>query len=483
MRHRKDIIFLSEYSINTGFGHLSRILAIQEVFQKEKFDCEIYVNTSDRILPIHVESHYIKLADWTITNWIETNIKSDSVVFIDSYLAKEETLSLISKSSFLVIYIDDFDRLTYPKGFNIRPSILKLDYSVQENYVFSGIDWAPIRLFYSSPQNEISSFHPHKDTILITFGTTSKIDLILRVYNGISESKYKNSNIIIVASEQDYNILSEILPSNLIIYKNLDKTEMYELYLKSRFVITSASTTSLELLLTKVPFIGILTADNQLNLFGQLQKLGFISLIDSLNFDFGNIEKNLSSAIESFDADKVKSRMSAFLSSNFQFGVRNIYFFIEAFIMKSILFEKPDLSHAELYYQWYSDPLAIKNSISGTTASLIDHVSWFKKKLNSPSTFMYICSIWGIPIGQLRLECNHEGAVIDYYLDGRFRGYSLGNKIIEQIPNLIFEGELRVNKLIALVKVSNIPSVKIFKSFGYKGNLLEDNVYKFVKEL
>ncbi len=483
MMSDKRIVFLSEYGKNIGYGHLSRVFAILEVFLNERYVCEIYVNSLEKVPRIDSENHKINNVDWTKPEWIEGSINSNSVVFIDSYLVKEEVLKLINKASFITVFIDDYDRLIYPRGFNLRPSVLRLANSIQENYVFSGIDWAPVRLIYSNLNNDTPLPYLHKHEILITFGITTNIDLIIRVYELILVSKYKKSKIVIVASEHDYLKLLEILPQNVEIYKNLDYFRMAELYTKASFVITSTSTTSLEILLSNVPFVGIRTASNQLNLFDQLKKIPSIPLIDYFDLRYKNFDSMFLDATESFDVAKVKNEISIFKASNFKFGIKNILYFVEAFISKSLEFKRVDLSYAELYYQWYTDPTVLENSKNDRKVPFKEHIKWFKEKLSSSENLMYVCLIGSVPIGQLRLEIDYHRATIDYSIDKRFRGYSLGNSIIDSIPMLLKETEFDVQEVIGYVKAKNTPSMKIFKNCGYKEILLNDNVYKFVKEL
>lgn len=131
------------------------------------------------------------------------------------------------------------------------------------------------------------------------------------------------------------------------------------------------------------------------------------------------------------------------------------------------------LDDMELIFNWANDYEVRKFALNSEPIQWDNHKVWYTRKIQSNDCKIFIFqNSLGTPIGQVRIEKevinDIECWIIDYSIDKNFRGLGLGSKIIEQLivlnPNI---------KLKAIVKVSNIFSIRIFQSLYF--NLIDKN--------
>lgn len=128
-------------------------------------------------------------------------------------------------------------------------------------------------------------------------------------------------------------------------------------------------------------------------------------------------------------------------------------------------FKKAELIDLDLYFNWVSDESVRQNSISRKEIDYEEHSVWFKNKLKSPSSFLYVFFINNNPIGQVRFDLIKLNAEIDYSIDSDYRGKGLGKKMLEFAIE-IFKEEIDIT-LVARVDKDNVASNKIFEKLKF----------------
>lgn len=141
---------------------------------------------------------------------------------------------------------------------------------------------------------------------------------------------------------------------------------------------------------------------------------------------------------------------------------------------------KAKLVDAKIYYEWVRDATVKKNALSKNKITWNSHKAWFKKKLNNKNSNLYLFNYNNSLVGQVRFDRNKNSVKIDYSLKKSFRGLGLGKKIIKLAmknynikKNLTFVGN---------VKKSNIPSIKVFNSLGFR-KIIKNKIYTFKKKI
>lgn len=105
-----------------------------------------------------------------------------------------------------------------------------------------------------------------------------------------------------------------------------------------------------------------------------------------------------------------------------------------------------------------------------------EHHAWLTRKLADPSCLLCVVEHDGAPIGQVRLDLDGEEAELSISLFPAERGHGLGRQAIglaiDDVP-----AEIRTVK--ALVKMTNAPSLAVFKAAGFARERQADGVVTF----
>jgi RimJ/RimL family protein N-acetyltransferase len=135
----------------------------------------------------------------------------------------------------------------------------------------------------------------------------------------------------------------------------------------------------------------------------------------------------------------------------------------------SIILYKASGKDASLLFKWVNEKEVRQNSIQGGYISWVNHLSWFKAKLDSDNTFLFIGYLDKEPIGQIRFELVNGEYLIDYSVDEAFRGRGFGTQILSNGINLLKEHAVSDPFTVkALVKYQNVVSLKIFEALDFK---------------
>jgi len=109
----------------------------------------------------------------------------------------------------------------------------------------------------------------------------------------------------------------------------------------------------------------------------------------------------------------------------------------------------------------------IKSHFYKKKIKLNDHIKWFKRKIQSKKTYIYIFSIKNLFVGQVRFDFPKKDlGLIDYSLDKNFRGRGWGKLILTKAMNTIKKNK-KINTFKGTVKKTNLQSIKVFESLFF----------------
>jgi len=121
-----------------------------------------------------------------------------------------------------------------------------------------------------------------------------------------------------------------------------------------------------------------------------------------------------------------------------------------------------------LIWEWANDPVVRNNAFNSDPISWENHQSWYRKKIASPDTRLWILEYDSIPVAQIRYDrINFDIAEISYSVDVKYRGCGVGTKIIKLTTHLACE-KLNVKNVKGLVLPSNKASMKVFVNAGFQ---------------
>ncbi len=274
------IAFFTEAGSEKGMGHLIRCQTIANQFEQNNIEINFFLDSD-------INYDY-KFKNLTYFKWEELNINIHyDVIFIDSYEATEDIYNNLQKKTNLVIYIDDFERIDYPKGIiiNFAPDSKELFFknrNKNSEYLL-GLDYIPIRkefLKYKNLKKEKKLF--------IMLGGSDTANLSLNIIEALKDIDIKK--VIVSNNEITSNKLSKYDNVKVLFQSNDD--ELIKEMATSSYAISTASMSLYELSFLQIPTIIIAVSQNQITGVSQMLKNKLaISYVDTMRL---NWEKNIS---------------------------------------------------------------------------------------------------------------------------------------------------------------------------------------------
>ncbi len=271
------IAFFTEAGSERGMGHLIRCQTIANEFEQNNIEINIFLDSD-------INYDY-KFKNLTYFKWEELNINIHyDVIFIDSYEATEDIYNTLQKKTNLGIYIDDYERIDYPKGIiiNFAPDSKELFFKNRnkDNEYLLGIDYIPIRkefLKYKNLKKEKKLF--------IMLGGNDTANLSLNIIEALQDIDIKK--VIASNDEMTSNKLSKY--DNVeVLFKPKDKILIKEMA-TSDYAISTASMSLYELSFLQIPTIIIAVSQNQITGVSQMLKNKLaISYIDIMLLNWEN---------------------------------------------------------------------------------------------------------------------------------------------------------------------------------------------------
>ena len=115
-------------------------------------------------------------------------------------------------------------------------------------------------------------------------------------------------------------------------------------------------------------------------------------------------------------------------------------------------------------FKLHNEKENIKNSFNQKKQKYKDHLKWFKKKILSKKSYIFIFRINNLCVGQVRFDLiKKDVGLIDYSLDKIFRGRGWGKLILDKAIKTINHTN-KINNFKAKVKKTNQQSIKIFRN-------------------
>ncbi|SFD16555.1 GNAT family N-acetyltransferase [Clostridium uliginosum] len=133
---------------------------------------------------------------------------------------------------------------------------------------------------------------------------------------------------------------------------------------------------------------------------------------------------------------------------------------------------------SDILFKWINDEEVIKNSRYMKGKSLEEFDEWFQKRINNKNVYMFILEKENNYIGQINFEIINREAIINYSIDREFRNKGFGKELVKYIQDFIYDELKDVEKIVAYIRNSNIPSIKVFESLGFISEIYEKDAVK-----
>lgn len=294
----KAYIF-TEGGMSSGLGHLTRCCALYDELNKKGIETKLVVRGTLDHVKLLQNRDYINF-DWTDYKKIESLCFEQVFSIIDSYDSPKNIYEYISKKSIKSLFIDDINRLDYPKGIVLNPSLYTDSHEYIKNpgvkYLL-GKDYLILRsAFRNVTKHRI--LNKEVKEVLITLGGTDIRNLLPIILEVLKLYPKIIINVAIGILDDNKNELKELLTLNTRLHLNIDEFEMKSLMKNCDFAISATGQTVYELMSVGTPFIPIKVISNQEYTVKGLQKYGLANNV--LDWNDHDLHNSLKKEIDYF---------------------------------------------------------------------------------------------------------------------------------------------------------------------------------------
>lgn len=249
---------------STGYGHLTRCLAIYQAFEERGIQPTFIANCDEN------GRKYLGNINLKIYNWLEENdkiiehINGSEITLIDSYKASKDIYFCISNFVEKAVYLDDCLRIEYPKGIIINGTLgaenLPYKRKPDQKYLL-GIEYIPLRKeFWDIPNLKKNE---KIQNVLITFGGQDIRNLTFTILDSLLESFSSFNYHVVLGGNYKLDNLDKYKGKNVKVYFSLNAEQMLRLMLKCDLAVSAAGQTIYELARVGLQTIAIGVAENQ----------------------------------------------------------------------------------------------------------------------------------------------------------------------------------------------------------------------------
>ena len=460
MKSKRKIFFRADGDSKIGLGHIFRSLALAEMLCTE-FDCHFIIRNALPTLKKQILEVCKSIIELPKSKEAEAEklakevFSSQDIVVLDGYHFQTDYQRVIKQSGAKLVCIDDIFDYHFLADIiiNHAGAASSTQYSAEAYTQFLlGLPYALLRKPFREASKEREEHTKGNAVFICLGGADPKNDTIKVIQKCKAYPEFDTIYVIVGAAyiyRKELEELVDTLPQKIEILQDLSADQMVACMQKCTIAITSPSTISYEYLSVGGILYLKMTADNQASINQYLLDTG-------LAFPFSDfpvrekekIQKAQVLQREVFDGKQQKRMLNLFRALSL-----NIRRAKEEDVLQ--------------YYNWTNDPQTRLQSFNTEPIPLESHQSWFKSKLASTDCVLYVLALKKKQIGQIRFDFKEE-VIISYSLDPQFRGQGYGLGIL-RIGLAQFKKEFNlVLPIVGFVKTNNIPSVKAFRSIGFK---------------
>lgn len=291
-----------------GLGHIIRCLALYQAFELATDEIQIIVSCDRK------SSVMVKKLNHRILNWVKYRnkftqlLKNTDIAVIDSITLDKSFYEQVSRTVKLPVFIDDLNRIEYPRCVLINRTLFAEDLNYPNNGDISyllGHKYLPLtKAFWFVPQKRIRKRIEH---ILVTFGGSDLRNVTPKILKMMEKYFPKIRKTVVVG--RAFNNIEEIENSQdrntSILYYPTGEI-LKNIMLDSDLAISAGGQTLYELARVGVPTISVKIADNQEFNINGWKKVDFIEEAGLWNNP--GLEDNIVRLIEKMENPDIRLR-------------------------------------------------------------------------------------------------------------------------------------------------------------------------------
>ncbi|MGB0383332.1 MAG: UDP-2,4-diacetamido-2,4,6-trideoxy-beta-L-altropyranose hydrolase [Ardenticatenaceae bacterium] len=483
-----NLLIRADASARIGAGHLMRCLALAQGWQARGGQvtfitaCEsvglLRRLKNEGFKVITLEQAYPHSADWDRTSQLLANYPGAWIV-LDGYHFDPTYQRQIKESAHPLLLIDDTAHLEYYHAdiiLNQNINAEQLPYSCDpDTRLLRGTGYVLLRSEFLSWQAWQRTIPQVAHKVLVTLGGGDANNQTLKVINALQEVNEDGLEAVVVVGASNPHfpeLQSAVHHSRVPIRLIRNANNMAELMAWADIAVSAGGSTCWELAFMGLPNIILVLADNQRGIAEGLHDLGIainmgwyagvseLELAHSLKMlIFGSerrqkMSKVAQKLVDGKGSDRVVSKINKLTSRNQPTEQARI--------------RAAGFQDAELLWQWANDPIVRANSFHPEAIPLDEHIEWYKRKVESPETRIFILELNRVPVAQIRYDrVDAETAKIGFSVLYEYRGKGLGTRLLVMTSTLACQ-ELNVKRLKGVVFTSNKASARAFTKAGFE---------------
>lgn len=265
---KKKIYFRADASVDIGYGHFVRTLALADML-KEDFDCTFFtVNpTPYQIAEMESVCRYVPLQQDTCFDAFLSLLYGDEIVVLDNYFYTTDYQRQIKNKGCRLVCIDDMHDKHYVADVVINHALTNTSLFDIEPYtkLCLGYKWALLRKPFHHATRLLSRRKIDISKVMVCFGGTDYYNLTGKFINILLKNKQIQKVTAIVGDA--YNIENRIDSPKVNYCHNLSAIELVELFHNVDLSILPTSTICLEALACNALVAAGYFVDNQAEVY------------------------------------------------------------------------------------------------------------------------------------------------------------------------------------------------------------------------
>lgn len=439
-------------------GHLHRCQSYADQMIRKGYSVQ-WVVRGDHLAQQFVESKGGLYVDWCV----DLPLVSGKLAIVDSYYADESVLEKISIRHERVLFVDDFMRVNYPKGWIVNgvPGSEHWLYPQALEFLLLGPSYQGLRDTFSKRQTRVIS--AQVQNILIIMGGTDAREMTPLAVK-IAKSEFPTAKLCAVVPMDSQRKVWQELDETVEWLPGLNADQILEKMLWADLAISGAGQTLFETCCCGLPTVAIAVAENQ-----QYNFQGFAPIVQMAGWwNDCELELKLRESL-----NRVRSQEHRTLQSNQGqkmvdgLGVHRTLESLSSWSFQ-LLLRRAKSQDSAVIWQLSNSPSVRQFSLNTSDIPWDSHQQWYANKLQDPQCLFLVAEDFeGNFLGQIRYQIDGAQAIVSISLGEICRGKGLAAKIIREADTIFFDSYEHFY-IRAEISPNNLASQKAFLAAGYQ---------------
>ncbi len=294
----------TEAGAESGWGHFSRCLALQQAWRQLGCPVEMLVDGTGDIEAL-LTRHGGRLCNWRRDY---SKLAPADIVVVDSYRSEASLHRYLAERAGLIVFLDDTQRDVYPCGIVLNAALGAEDipYPARASLRYLlGVRYAPLRQAFW-PAEDIR-MRPQLSTLLLSFGGSDSRNLTPPLLKMLTERYPALSKIVVVgAGFSNSEAIAAAADNRTTIAFAPDARQMRALMEKADLCIGAGGQTLYELARVGLPTIVVIAADNQWHNARRWEASGFAFIAGPHNIE--DLAEHVAAQLRLLEDEKERSR-------------------------------------------------------------------------------------------------------------------------------------------------------------------------------